>query len=81
MVNPIRGLVIEANDNEFFVVGIGFTVEFLLKEGDYNSEYVRIEEGAFVQDEWVRGRVLNGDEAAYGFSIGSRPSALRVELH
>ncbi|WP_338540632.1 DUF5597 domain-containing protein [Paenibacillus tundrae] len=75
------GLVIEANDNEFFVVGIGFSVEFLPKEGDYNSEYVRIEEGTFVQDEWVRGRVLNGDEAAYGFSIGSRPSALRVELH
>lgn len=76
------GLVIETADNEFILVGVGFSVEFLPKPGSSSrAEFVRIEEGSFIQNQWVRGRVLNGDEAAYGFSIGSHPSALRVELY
>ncbi|MBO9600489.1 MAG: DUF5597 domain-containing protein, partial [Cohnella sp.] len=74
------GLVIEAADNEFILVGLGFSAEFLPRGNDSKSEYVRIEEGTYVQGKWVRGRVLNGDEAAYGLSVGSLPSALRVEL-
>jgi len=75
------GLVIELAENEFILVGIGFSVEFLPRGSDSKSGYVRIEEGQFVQDTWVRGRVLNGDESYYGLAIGSQPSALRVELY
>ncbi|MBT2291515.1 DUF5597 domain-containing protein [Paenibacillus albidus] len=76
------GLVIETADNEFILVGANFSVEALPKRGaSSKAGYIRIEEGAFVQEQWVRGRVLNGDEAAYGFSVGSFPSALRVELY
>ncbi|KWX88613.1 hypothetical protein AMQ83_05675, partial [Paenibacillus riograndensis] len=76
------GLVIELADNEFILLGVNFSVEVLPKRGvSSKAGYVRIEEGSFVQEQWVRGRVLNGDEAAYGFSVGSFPSALRVELY
>jgi Beta-galactosidase len=76
------GLVIEVSDHEFIFAGIGFSIEFLPKRRNSGKVgYVRIEEGTYVQDEWVRGRVLNGDEAAYRVKIGSGPSALRVEMY
>jgi hypothetical protein len=80
---PISGgLIIEVSDNEFILAGIGFKVDFLPKRGEaVKAGYIQIEEGTFVQDKWIRGRVLNGDEAAYGIGIGSNPSALRVEMY
>ncbi|MGO4546251.1 DUF5597 domain-containing protein [Paenibacillus sp. 2TAB23] len=80
---PISGgLVIEVSDHEFIMAGIGFSVEFLPKRGESGKVgFIRIEEGTFVKDEWVRGRVLNGDEAAYKLRVGSNPAALRVEMY
>lgn len=76
------GLVIEMLDHDFILAGIGFTAEFLPKSGDScKVGYIRIEEGRFIKDEWVRNRVLNGDEGAYGLGIGSNPSAIRVEMY
>ncbi|WP_445744773.1 DUF5597 domain-containing protein [Paenibacillus sp. FSL R5-0527] len=45
------------------------------------TSYVRIEEGKFVQNEWVPGRVHNGDEGVYHIKIGNNPAALRIELY
>jgi hypothetical protein len=42
---------------------------------------VKIEEGSFVKVRWIMKRALNGDEAAYGISIGRNPSALYVEAY
>ncbi|WP_261305070.1 DUF5597 domain-containing protein [Paenibacillus andongensis] len=76
------GLVIEVSDNEFIMAGIGFSIEFLPKQDNASQVgYVLVEEGTFVQDKWLRGRVLNGDEASYGLTVGSNPSALRVEVY
>lgn len=76
------GLVIEVSDDEFIVAGIGFTLEFESKAGNVSKVgYVRVEEGTFVQDEWIRGRVLNGDESTYGIIVGSLPSVLCVEVY
>lgn len=76
------GLVIEVSDDEFILAGIGFSFEFLPKLGDPSKvDYIRIEEGAFVNDKWIRGRVLNGDESSYGTAVGSNPSALCVEVY
>ncbi|QYK67492.1 DUF5597 domain-containing protein [Paenibacillus sp. S02] len=50
------GLVIEASDNEFILVGIGCSFEFLLKRGDTSKvDNISIEEGTFVIDKWIRG--------------------------
>ncbi|MCU6798162.1 DUF5597 domain-containing protein [Paenibacillus sp. WQ 127069] len=80
---PISGgLVIEVSDDEFIMVGIGFKVEFLPKGGEpCKVGYIRIEEGTFIQDEWIRGRILNGDEGAYRIEIGSVAAALCVEMY
>ncbi len=76
------GLVIEVSDHEFILAGIGFRYEFLPKRGDSGKVgFIRIDEGTFVKDEWIRGRVLNGDEAAYHLKIGNHPAAMRVEMY
>ncbi|QMV43969.1 DUF5597 domain-containing protein [Cohnella cholangitidis] len=76
------GLVIEVSEDEFVFVGIGFSIEFLPKRSNpMQTGYVKIEEGMFVQDQWVAGRVLNGDEGAYKIKIGRSPAAIRVELY
>ncbi|WP_412761670.1 DUF5597 domain-containing protein [Paenibacillus macerans] len=45
------------------------------------TSYVRIEEGKSVQNEWVPGRVLNGDEGVYHIKIGNNPAALQIKLY
>lgn len=75
------GLIIEISENEFILAGIGFTVEFLPKRGETTKvSYVRIEEGTFEKDTWVKGRRLNGDEA-WSIGIGTDPSALSIEVY
>lgn len=80
---PISGgLVIEVSEDEFIVAGIGFSVEFLPKRGEKaRVGYIRIEEGTFENNNWIRSRVLNGDEGAYGISVGRKPAALCVEMY
>jgi hypothetical protein len=80
---PIAGgLVIEVSEDEFILVGIGFSAEFLPKRGEARKVgFVKIEEGSYVKDRWKMKRALNGDEAAYGISIGRNPSALYVEVY
>jgi len=74
------GLVIEISKNEFIFVGIGFSVDFLPKRGENcKVGYIRIEEGRFENNRWIRGRVLNGDEGKV--LIGKNPSKIYVELY
>lgn len=70
---------VEADNHDIFV---SFYVEFLPKRSSsMKTSYVRIEEGKFVQNEWVPGRVHNGDEGVYHIKIGNNPAALRIELY
>ncbi|WP_083676069.1 DUF5597 domain-containing protein [Paenibacillus sp. FSL H8-0548] len=80
---PISGgLVIELSDNQFILAGIGFSVEVLPKIGESAKVgYIRIEEGVFEDDQWIRGRVLNGDESAYKISVKRSASALMIEAY
>lgn len=76
------GLVIELSEDEFIVAGIGFAVEVLPKCGERAKVgYIRIEEGIFENDQWIRGRVLNGDESAYRIGVKRRASALFIEAY
>jgi hypothetical protein len=75
------GIVIEVSDNEFILAGIGFTAEFLPKRGEKSKVgYIRIEEGAFINNNWVRGRVLNGDEGNM-ISVGRNPEIICIEMY
>lgn len=54
------GLVLHQDDDSFLVVGTG--LNFTFEDSDGSVEIDRIEEGRYVDGQWVRGRVLNGDE-------------------
>lgn len=73
------GFLIALSDWEFVVAGTSFSVSVLPKEGSGKPVDVeRIEEGRYVAGEWMRGRILNGDEAMMRLSVGSMPGAFRV---
>lgn len=74
------GFIIELSADEFVMVGVSARVEVLpkLDEGRTISTE-RKEEGHFVNNKWVRGRILNGDEG-YMNSFGSFPTALKFKM-
>ncbi|WNS40775.1 DUF5597 domain-containing protein [Paenibacillus sp. MMS20-IR301] len=75
------GLVIQTAEDEFIIAGMRFTAEWLPKRGEQAmADYIRIEEGMFVNDVWCMSRVLNGDEASR-ISVKSKPAALKVKMY
>ncbi len=79
---PAGGLVIELSEDRFLFAGIGFSLQFLPKRGMRERiGLLRVEEGVYEHDVWKRGRVLNGDEAAYRVAVGDQASALMVEVY
>lgn len=57
------GMIIEADRNCFYIIGMMGKVEFLPKTCDGTKvEVLKHEEGKFVQGKWLPGRRLNGDE-------------------
>lgn len=75
------GFVIETDDHEFFVIGINVK---LALQASYQSEeqigIVALEEGSFVDNNWQRGRILNGDER-YNIAIGNETKIYRIAYH
>lgn len=57
------GIVIETAPDEFFLMGMMSTFEFMPKAGENKkAELLRLEEGSFCKGRWQPGRILNGDE-------------------
>jgi len=91
-----RGLIIQAGDREFFLVGADFRVGFKKKDApermlasasgsDYLlvrlTNYRRVEEGHFDQGgNWIVDRVRNGDESDYGIWLRPDVGLVRVVL-
>ena len=74
------GLIIQAGDEEFWFAGQGITVTF--KGADSGPPKVGIdvaEEGAFVNDQWVAGRRLNGDQTHQGRHIRLPPGNPQIQ--
>lgn len=75
------GILIELSDWEFVVLGTGFSVATQTREGASRQlSILRKEEGRYVNNEWKRGRILNGDEQMMMSSLGSIPGALRFKM-
>ncbi|HKK18014.1 MAG TPA: DUF5597 domain-containing protein, partial [Opitutales bacterium] len=69
-VAPNYGLIIRLSRNEFVIAGNGAQVRFFSQvEAEPLVEAVSVEEGDFVDGEWVRKRLLCGDEAR---GVGAR---------
>ncbi|MBK1879441.1 DUF5597 domain-containing protein [Pelagicoccus mobilis] len=61
------GLVIQIGEDTFIGAGFGFQIAFAVPgETKVKAGILSIEEGNFVEGEWIAGRRLNGDEAGRG---------------
>lgn len=89
-----RGLVIHADDSEFYVLGGGFRL-LLHKKREYNDmmavadaaghikirdiNYILVEEGYFDKNEaWIATRRRNGDESDFGIWVEPDVGVVRV---
>ncbi len=77
-----RALIGQIAPDEFLIVGCNANVVFSPKLGDSqkHAELVTIEEGEFVNGEWRRTRLLNGDETYFGLVLPHDGATLRVKL-
>ena len=82
MAKPLgAGIFIELGKNQFLIVGMQCTVAFRAKAGvNAKVDLIRFEEGSFVENEWQRGRVLNGDEKM-SIQLRDMPAAFMVEVY
>ena len=72
--------VFEIAENSFVIVGTECSVNFRVKSGEnMKVDYLKLEEGIFVDGEWKPGRILNGDEKM-ALKFGDMPKAYLVEL-
>ena len=71
------GLIIHSADDEFFMLARGTFVNF--SRTDSTVELDTLTEGEFVENQWIPGRILNGDERYFMFpKDGLR--TVRIEL-
>lgn len=74
------GLVIELGDYEFVVLAVNCSLSLEAKpDSGENFAILSKEEGTYVNGQWVRGRILNGDEQ-YRNSFGGQASFLKFKL-
>lgn len=74
------GLIIQTGEEEFFVTGSGVTITFETQSSDEaEAGIARIEEGRFVNGEWQRGRVLNGDQSHQGRHLRLPPGDFGIQ--
>ena len=79
---PIAGgIVFELEKDRFLLAGMQAGFQFLPKPGvNRKTEILRLEEGTLADGEWVRGRILNGDEKM-SLRLGDMPGCMLVELY
>lgn len=85
-----RGMVIQTQEKEFFVLGGGFSLflrkkcraeDFSEQKRESTVSYLRVEEGYFDQDHnWVCTRIRNGDASDYGIWVYTDIGAVRVVM-
>jgi len=79
------GVFIQVAPDEFIIGGRGLNVAFTAATpGNPNVGVLSVEDGAFVNDRWVAGRILNGDEILSGKGVrlrGDYYMTTRVKLY
>jgi beta-galactosidase GanA len=77
-----RALVAQLGPDEFLVTGVSARVDFRLTDAasGKHREFVRVEEGSYVDGKWKFLRIWNGDQTDYGLNFTTQPQVLRVTL-
>ena len=87
-----RALVAQLGPDEFLVTGVSARVDFRPSDepprpptggpapGAKRRQWVRVEEGTYVDGKFKMVRIWNGDQTDYGLNFTSAPQVLRVTL-
>jgi len=77
-----RALVVELAPDEFVAIGFDARLDFRPARGrkELNAQYLRAEEGTFVNGEWKNTHVLNGDETFFGVRLPAKGAMVKVKL-
>ena len=72
------GMVIEDSEESFFIAGCNTEIRLIAPRWEIGKTLtvLSMEEGQFENGQWIRKRILNGDER-YHKTLGSEPSVLR----
>ena len=77
------GLVVAQLDADTFLVGgqnVRLALALASPEPGEVAQVIEAQEGTFVDGQWVMRRRWNGDQIDYGFSFGTEPVWLRIEM-
>ena len=72
-------IVLDLGGDEYLVAGRGVTITFAPADGNGASGIERIDEGDFVNGQWVPGRRLNGDESHQGRHLRLPPDGYSIQ--
>jgi hypothetical protein len=77
-----RALVVELAPDEFVAIGFDARIDFRPARGrkELNAQFLRAEEGTFVDGEWKATHVLNGDETFFGVRLAADGAMIKVKL-
>ena len=75
--HPRGGLIIQLADNELLVAGSGITLTF--GAGDGRAGILSIYEGTYEDENWVPGRLLNGDQSHQGRHLRIPPGEYAIQ--
>jgi beta-galactosidase GanA len=77
-----RALVAQLGPDEFLVTGISTRVDFRLTDATpgKHRQFMRVEEGSYVDGKWKFLRIWNGDQTDFGLNFTTMPQVLRVTL-
>jgi beta-galactosidase GanA len=77
-----RAMVAQLGPDEFLVTGMSARVDFRPSGANAgkNREFIRAEEGTYVDGKWKFIRVWNGDQTDYGLNFTKAQQVLRVKL-
>jgi hypothetical protein len=77
-------LILELAPQEFAILGMGVTLTFRAADGEGKIGIESVQEGQFIEDTWLGGRWLNGDQTHQGRHLrleADRWSVQRVKLY
>jgi hypothetical protein len=77
-----RALVVELAPDEFVAMGFDARVDFRPARGrkEMAAQFLRVEEGTFVDGEWKTTHILNGDETFFGVRLPAEGAMIRFKL-
>jgi beta-galactosidase GanA len=77
-----RALVAQLGPDQFLVTGVSTRVDFRLTDAanGKHREFVKVEEGTYLDGKFKFLRIWNGDQTDYGLNFTTQPQVLRVTL-